>query len=228
MHVLICYCIFCSDGADGKNTVYEVVFDDEFLGGVPLRCNGSRGYKLPAFSLLNLSYGQRWEQNSGEQHRISGEQHRISGEQHRISGEQHRISGEQHRNSGEQHRISGEQHRNSGEQHRISGEQHRSSGEQHRSSGEQHRISGEQQYKQQRTQHQRQENKLEFSKKQSPREHHEGNMTSSRRMEHDRSHYYGGRRRDVQNDQPKIIMKKQGELRMIAISDRQTERHATS
>ena len=40
-------------------TLYEVVFDEEFLGGMSLRCSGNRAYKLPASCLLNLSYGKR-------------------------------------------------------------------------------------------------------------------------------------------------------------------------
>lgn len=40
-------------------TLYEVVFDEEFLGGMLLRCSGNRAYKLPASCLLNLSYGKR-------------------------------------------------------------------------------------------------------------------------------------------------------------------------
>ncbi len=69
--------LWCLDGAaGGKNTMFEIVFDNEFLGGTPLRCHGNRGYKVPAFSLLNLSYGKRWEeQNAPEQKtRMSQEQ----------------------------------------------------------------------------------------------------------------------------------------------------------
>ena len=44
--------------------MYEVVFDQEFLGGVSLRCSGNRAYKLPSSCLLNISYGKRWGQNN--------------------------------------------------------------------------------------------------------------------------------------------------------------------
>ena len=44
---------------DGKETVYEVLFDEEFLGGLTLRCSPSRAYCLPPSCLLNLSHGVR-------------------------------------------------------------------------------------------------------------------------------------------------------------------------
>ena len=48
------------DGRDNK-TLYEIVFDEEFLGGLSLRCSSNRAYRLPPSCLLNLSYGKRWE-----------------------------------------------------------------------------------------------------------------------------------------------------------------------
>ena len=43
-----------------NKTMYEVVFDKEFLGGMTLRCSSNRAYRLPPSCLLNLSYGKRW------------------------------------------------------------------------------------------------------------------------------------------------------------------------
>ena len=40
-------------------TLYEIVFDEEFLGGLTLRCTPNKAYRLPASCLLNLSYGVR-------------------------------------------------------------------------------------------------------------------------------------------------------------------------
>ena len=38
---------------------YEVLFDEEFLGGLSLRCSPNRAYCLPPSCVLNLSYGAR-------------------------------------------------------------------------------------------------------------------------------------------------------------------------
>ena len=40
-------------------TIYEVLFDEEFLGGLTLRCTPNRAYCLPPSCLLNLSHGVR-------------------------------------------------------------------------------------------------------------------------------------------------------------------------
>ncbi|KAG7262043.1 hypothetical protein CRUP_015991 [Coryphaenoides rupestris] len=49
-------------GADREAEVlYEVVFDEEFVGGLTIRCPGGRGYRLPSCSLINLSHGTRLE-----------------------------------------------------------------------------------------------------------------------------------------------------------------------
>ncbi len=43
----------------GNNTIYEILFDEEFLGGLTLRSSPNRAYRLPASCLLNLSFGKR-------------------------------------------------------------------------------------------------------------------------------------------------------------------------
>ncbi|XP_056148713.1 5'-3' exoribonuclease 1 [Lampris incognitus] len=42
--------------------LYEVVFDEEFAGGLTIRCTPGRGYRLPPSALINLSHGARVEQ----------------------------------------------------------------------------------------------------------------------------------------------------------------------
>ncbi|XP_037386863.1 5'-3' exoribonuclease 1 isoform X3 [Pygocentrus nattereri] len=44
--------------------LYEVLFDEEFAGGLTLRCSPGRGYRLPPCALINLSHGSRQEQSS--------------------------------------------------------------------------------------------------------------------------------------------------------------------
>ena len=39
------------------NTVYDVLFDEEFPGGVALRCSPGRGYKMSGANLINLTFG---------------------------------------------------------------------------------------------------------------------------------------------------------------------------
>lgn len=47
-------------GADREAEVlYEVLFDEEFAGGLNIRCTSPRGYRLPACALINLSFGAR-------------------------------------------------------------------------------------------------------------------------------------------------------------------------
>ncbi|CAL8276824.1 unnamed protein product [Lota lota] len=41
--------------------LYEVVFDEEFVGGLTIRCTMGRGYRLPSCALINLSHGSRAE-----------------------------------------------------------------------------------------------------------------------------------------------------------------------
>uniref|UniRef100_A0A672GCS8 5'-3' exoribonuclease 1 n=1 Tax=Salarias fasciatus TaxID=181472 RepID=A0A672GCS8_SALFA len=47
-------------GADREAEVlYEVLFDEEFAGGLNIRCSSSRGYRLPPCALINISHGGR-------------------------------------------------------------------------------------------------------------------------------------------------------------------------
>ncbi|CAN9503342.1 unnamed protein product [Ophioblennius macclurei] len=47
-------------GADREAEVlYEVLFDEEFAGGLNIRCTSSRGYRLPPCALINISHGGR-------------------------------------------------------------------------------------------------------------------------------------------------------------------------
>ncbi|KAG7320040.1 hypothetical protein KOW79_017183 [Hemibagrus wyckioides] len=51
-------------GAEREAEVlYEVLFDEEFVGGLTIRCSPGRGYRLPPYALINLSHGNRQEQN---------------------------------------------------------------------------------------------------------------------------------------------------------------------
>ncbi|KAM8952222.1 5'-3' exoribonuclease 1 isoform 2-T2 [Pelodytes ibericus] len=43
------------------DVLLEVLFDEEFLGGLTIRCSQSRGYRLPPSALINLSHGNRTE-----------------------------------------------------------------------------------------------------------------------------------------------------------------------
>ncbi|XP_049332694.1 5'-3' exoribonuclease 1 isoform X2 [Astyanax mexicanus] len=52
-------------GADrDAEVLFEVLFDEEFAGGLTLRCSPGRGYRLPPCALINLSHGSRQEQGS--------------------------------------------------------------------------------------------------------------------------------------------------------------------
>ncbi|XP_062844224.1 5'-3' exoribonuclease 1 [Trichomycterus rosablanca] len=52
-------------GADREAEVlYEVLFDEEFAGGLTIRCSPGHGYRLPPSALINLSHGSRHELNS--------------------------------------------------------------------------------------------------------------------------------------------------------------------
>ncbi|XP_008277072.1 5'-3' exoribonuclease 1 [Stegastes partitus] len=47
-------------GAEREAEVlYEVLFDEEFAGGLTIRCASPRGYRLPPCALINLSHGSR-------------------------------------------------------------------------------------------------------------------------------------------------------------------------
>ncbi|XP_072036606.1 5'-3' exoribonuclease 1-like [Amphiura filiformis] len=43
------------------DSLYDVIFDEEFLGGLNLRCTGSRAYRMPPTALMNISFGFRKE-----------------------------------------------------------------------------------------------------------------------------------------------------------------------
>ncbi|XP_029309344.1 5'-3' exoribonuclease 1 isoform X2 [Cottoperca gobio] len=52
-------------GAEREAEVlYEVLFDDEFAGGLNIRCTSPRGYRLPPCALINFSHGARADQSS--------------------------------------------------------------------------------------------------------------------------------------------------------------------
>uniref|UniRef100_M4AV83 5'-3' exoribonuclease 1 n=1 Tax=Xiphophorus maculatus TaxID=8083 RepID=M4AV83_XIPMA len=52
-------------GADREAEVlYEVLFDEEFAGGLNIRCVSPRGYRLPPCALINLSHGTRLDHGS--------------------------------------------------------------------------------------------------------------------------------------------------------------------
>ncbi|XP_053528818.1 5'-3' exoribonuclease 1 isoform X1 [Artibeus jamaicensis] len=50
-------------GIKGANreadVLFEVLFDEEFPGGLTIRCSPGRGYRLPTSALVNLSHGSR-------------------------------------------------------------------------------------------------------------------------------------------------------------------------
>ncbi|XP_008065493.1 5'-3' exoribonuclease 1 [Carlito syrichta] len=52
-------------GIKGANreadVLFEVLFDEEFSGGLTIRCSPGRGYRLPTSALVNLSHGSRSE-----------------------------------------------------------------------------------------------------------------------------------------------------------------------
>uniref|UniRef100_A0A8C0GQM8 5'-3' exoribonuclease 1 n=1 Tax=Chelonoidis abingdonii TaxID=106734 RepID=A0A8C0GQM8_CHEAB len=43
------------------DVLFEVLFDEEFPGGLTIRCSPARGYRLPTSALINLSHGSRSE-----------------------------------------------------------------------------------------------------------------------------------------------------------------------
>ncbi|XP_042285493.1 5'-3' exoribonuclease 1 [Thunnus maccoyii] len=52
-------------GAEREAEVlYEVLFDEEFAGGLNIRCTSLRGYRLPPCALINLSHGARVDHTS--------------------------------------------------------------------------------------------------------------------------------------------------------------------
>jgi len=42
-----------------QDVIYDVVFDEEFIGGLTLRCSPGRAYRMPPYALINISYGER-------------------------------------------------------------------------------------------------------------------------------------------------------------------------
>ncbi|KAK9681238.1 Xrn1 helical domain [Popillia japonica] len=48
-----------SEGESSDDMLYDIVFDEEFPGGLSLNCCANRGYRLPKSALINKSYGQR-------------------------------------------------------------------------------------------------------------------------------------------------------------------------
>ena len=58
---------------DGSNELlYEILFDEEFLGGLTLCCSQNRAYRLPPSCLVNISYGKRLESESKAQKSTPG------------------------------------------------------------------------------------------------------------------------------------------------------------
>nr|CAB3267808.1 5'-3' exoribonuclease 1 [Phallusia mammillata] len=51
-----------SQSKNEKDLMFDVLFDEEFLGGLTLggRCPQRRGYKLPSCAIINISYGERF------------------------------------------------------------------------------------------------------------------------------------------------------------------------
>ncbi|XP_054164926.1 5'-3' exoribonuclease 1-like [Oppia nitens] len=45
------------DDSNEVNTLFDIVFDEEFVGGVALRCTKGKGYKLSPANLINITYG---------------------------------------------------------------------------------------------------------------------------------------------------------------------------
>ncbi|PIO31000.1 hypothetical protein AB205_0165420, partial [Aquarana catesbeiana] len=54
------------------DVLLEVLFDEEFHGGLIIRCSQSKGYRMPTSALINLSHGIRTE--NGGQKQPSGKQ----------------------------------------------------------------------------------------------------------------------------------------------------------
>ncbi|RWS07877.1 exoribonuclease 1-like protein [Dinothrombium tinctorium] len=53
------------DESRNDNSIYDIVFDDEFVGAMSLQCSPGRGYKLPPASLINISYGNKSNETYG-------------------------------------------------------------------------------------------------------------------------------------------------------------------
>ena len=59
-------------GDESSDVMYEVVFDDSFLGGQPLRCSLNKVYLMSASSLINISYGDRCVAHQSQYSSASG------------------------------------------------------------------------------------------------------------------------------------------------------------
>ncbi|KAK6965733.1 5p-3p exoribonuclease 1-like isoform X2 [Biomphalaria glabrata] len=46
------------EGGLTPNSLYDVVFDEPFSGGITLRCSSNKGYRVPGSAMLNLTYGE--------------------------------------------------------------------------------------------------------------------------------------------------------------------------
>lgn len=46
------------DGGLTPHSLYDVVFDEPFLGGINLRCSQNKGYRVPGSAMLNLTFGE--------------------------------------------------------------------------------------------------------------------------------------------------------------------------
>ncbi|KAH9508699.1 5'-3' exoribonuclease 1 [Bulinus truncatus] len=46
------------EGGLTPHSLYDVVFDEPFSGGITLRCSPNKGYRVPGSAMLNLTYGE--------------------------------------------------------------------------------------------------------------------------------------------------------------------------
>jgi len=60
-------------GTKPEDNLYDVVFDEEFTGGLSLNCSPGRGYRLPGSALLNISFKEwnQWIPDNGRQKRYN-------------------------------------------------------------------------------------------------------------------------------------------------------------
>ncbi|KAF3858511.1 hypothetical protein F7725_011712 [Dissostichus mawsoni] len=65
-------------GAEREAEVlYEVLFDDEFAGGLNIRTKSPRGYRLPPCALINLTHGMRVDQSCHKLTAIHNSKHGV-------------------------------------------------------------------------------------------------------------------------------------------------------
>ncbi|KAJ8320860.1 hypothetical protein KUTeg_002447 [Tegillarca granosa] len=57
--------------------MYDVVFDEEFTGGISLRCSPNKGYRVSKSAIINITYGERKHGAKPEQPSISNEQYSL-------------------------------------------------------------------------------------------------------------------------------------------------------